>query len=264
MLPDDWSSIFRSSHTNPRLCSLQWIPGAARIRFKTLMLAYKAKNGPASSYMWSMVKAQSVRLVLRTSRSRGKVTVTQDLVKSALPGDTVTISCRTNPAVYYHSSYGHYLHWPTVSNTFAQLHTIQLKGLCKFALRSSKSSSTTVQQRLDIFLLKYHNTPYQGCKSFGEILLTQSPGSQSVTPGQTVTISCRASVDIDDDLHWYLQKPGEAPKLLIYYATTRQSGIPDRFSGSGYNREFTLVITGVQAEDAGDYYYRSSDARNGF
>ncbi|KAK3554541.1 hypothetical protein QTP70_025392 [Hemibagrus guttatus] len=37
------------SHTTPLLRSLHWLPVAARIRFKTLMLAYKAKNGPAPS-----------------------------------------------------------------------------------------------------------------------------------------------------------------------------------------------------------------------
>uniref|UniRef100_A0AAY5ESL7 Ig-like domain-containing protein n=1 Tax=Electrophorus electricus TaxID=8005 RepID=A0AAY5ESL7_ELEEL len=91
-------------------------------------------------------------------------------------------------------------------------------------------------------------------ESFGEIILTQSPGSQSLTAGQTVTISCRASESVSSYLHWYLQKPGEAPKLLIYAASHRQSGVPDRFSGSGSGTEFTLKITGVQAEDAGDYY----------
>uniref|UniRef100_A0A3B4WWB8 Ig-like domain-containing protein n=1 Tax=Seriola lalandi dorsalis TaxID=1841481 RepID=A0A3B4WWB8_SERLL len=84
--------------------------------------------------------------------------------------------------------------------------------------------------------------------------MTQSPGSQSVVPGQTVSIRCKASENVYSLLSWYLQKPGEAPKLLIYSATTRQSGVPDRFSGSGSRTDFTLTISGVQAEDSGVYY----------
>uniref|UniRef100_A0A3B3BVX5 Ig-like domain-containing protein n=1 Tax=Oryzias melastigma TaxID=30732 RepID=A0A3B3BVX5_ORYME len=95
--------------------------------------------------------------------------------------------------------------------------------------------------------------------SSGETTLTQTPGSQSVVPGQTVSIRCIASTNIDDDLHWYLQKSGEAPKLLISYATNRQSGVSDRFSGSGYDRDFTLTISGVQAEDSGVYYCQHDD-----
>ncbi|KAL7381213.1 hypothetical protein ABVT39_002204 [Epinephelus coioides] len=94
--------------------------------------------------------------------------------------------------------------------------------------------------------------------SSGEIILTQSPGSQSVAPGQTVSITCSASSSVDGYgkkwLHWYLQKPGEAPKLMIYLATGRQSGVSDRFSGRGSATDFTLTIRGVQAEDSGVYY----------
>uniref|UniRef100_A0A3B4WGW9 Ig-like domain-containing protein n=1 Tax=Seriola lalandi dorsalis TaxID=1841481 RepID=A0A3B4WGW9_SERLL len=88
--------------------------------------------------------------------------------------------------------------------------------------------------------------------------VTQSPGSQSVVPGQTVSIRCQTSSSVEYEakkwLHWYLQKPGEAPKLLIYLATGRQSGVPDRFSGSGSRTDYTLTISGVQAEDSGVYY----------
>ncbi|XP_068587339.1 uncharacterized protein [Cebidichthys violaceus] len=94
--------------------------------------------------------------------------------------------------------------------------------------------------------------------SSGEIVLTQSPGSQSVVPGQTVSIRCKASSDMGSYLHWYLQKHAESPRLMISYATTRQSGVSDRFVGSRSGIDFTLTISGVQTEDAGDYYCSQS------
>uniref|UniRef100_A0A3P8STN1 Ig-like domain-containing protein n=1 Tax=Amphiprion percula TaxID=161767 RepID=A0A3P8STN1_AMPPE len=90
--------------------------------------------------------------------------------------------------------------------------------------------------------------------SSSEIILTQSPGSQSVVPGQTVSITCRSSSSVYSNLQWYLQKPGKAPKLLMYDAATRQSGVSDRFSGSGSDPVYTLTISGVQAEDSGVYH----------
>ncbi|KAJ8273709.1 hypothetical protein GJAV_G00104650 [Gymnothorax javanicus] len=95
--------------------------------------------------------------------------------------------------------------------------------------------------------------------SMADIVVTQSPAAQAVQQGDTVTISCTVSQSVynNDNLHWYQQKHGQAPKLLIYWATTHQSGIPDRFRGSGSGTQFTLKITGVQAEDAGYYYCQS-------
>uniref|UniRef100_A0A671TEP9 Ig-like domain-containing protein n=1 Tax=Sparus aurata TaxID=8175 RepID=A0A671TEP9_SPAAU len=97
-------------------------------------------------------------------------------------------------------------------------------------------------------------------KSRGEIILTQSPGAQSVAPGQTVSIRCKASSGVTNDLQWYHQKAGEAPKLLIYNAQNHQSGVSDRFSGSQSGTDFTLTISGVQTEDAGVYYCQQDNS----
>uniref|UniRef100_W5LXW1 Ig-like domain-containing protein n=1 Tax=Lepisosteus oculatus TaxID=7918 RepID=W5LXW1_LEPOC len=92
-------------------------------------------------------------------------------------------------------------------------------------------------------------------ESNGQISVTQTPRI-SIAAGQTLTVNCKTSPAVynNNRLSWYQQKAGEAPNLLIYDATTRQTGIPERFSGSGSGTDFTLTITGVQAEDAADYY----------
>ncbi|KAK3533516.1 hypothetical protein QTP70_023345, partial [Hemibagrus guttatus] len=55
------------SHTTPLLRSLHWLPVAARIRFKTLMLVYKAKNGPAPSYLKALITPRTAPRSLRST-----------------------------------------------------------------------------------------------------------------------------------------------------------------------------------------------------
>uniref|UniRef100_A0A671TKI1 Ig-like domain-containing protein n=1 Tax=Sparus aurata TaxID=8175 RepID=A0A671TKI1_SPAAU len=104
-------------------------------------------------------------------------------------------------------------------------------------------------------------------ESRGQITVTQ-PGAVSSALGGSVTINCRTSQNVHIGsyhyLAWYQQRDGETPKLLIYRASTRASGIPGRFTGSGSNSAFTLTISGVQAEDATVYYCQSIHVINVF
>uniref|UniRef100_A0A8C5MEJ9 Ig-like domain-containing protein n=1 Tax=Leptobrachium leishanense TaxID=445787 RepID=A0A8C5MEJ9_9ANUR len=92
--------------------------------------------------------------------------------------------------------------------------------------------------------------------SCGQIVMTQNPESVTASPGDTVTMYCKASSSITGGynyLAWYQQKPGQSPQLLIYAESYRYTGTPARFSGSGSGLDYTLTITGILTEDAAVY-----------
>uniref|UniRef100_A0A3B3Q6G5 Ig-like domain-containing protein n=1 Tax=Paramormyrops kingsleyae TaxID=1676925 RepID=A0A3B3Q6G5_9TELE len=120
-------------------------------------------------------------------------------------------------------------------------------------------TSSELQKELETLTASVKCTVMTVCIR-GQVTVSQTPELISASSGQTVTINCKTSSPVlgagtsVPRMAWYQQKYGETPTLLIYHAITRNSGIPSRFSASGSSTDFTLTISGVQAEDAGDYY----------
>ncbi|CAO2605204.1 Immunoglobulin kappa variable 2-30 [Lemmus lemmus] len=92
-----------------------------------------------------------------------------------------------------------------------------------------------------------------------DILMTQAALSVPVTLRASAFMSCRSSKSLlhingKTYLNWFQQKPGKAPKLLIYGASNLEDGVPSRFSGSGSGTDYSLTISSVQSEDIATYY----------
>uniref|UniRef100_A0A8C6MYS8 Immunoglobulin kappa chain variable 9-124 n=1 Tax=Mus spicilegus TaxID=10103 RepID=A0A8C6MYS8_MUSSI len=87
-----------------------------------------------------------------------------------------------------------------------------------------------------------------------DIQMTQSPSSLSASLGERVSLTCRASQEISGYLSWLQQKPDGTIKRLIYAASTLDSGVPKRFSGSRSGSDYSLTISSLESEDFADYY----------
>ncbi|GCC16325.1 hypothetical protein chiPu_0022558 [Chiloscyllium punctatum] len=95
----------------------------------------------------------------------------------------------------------------------------------------------------------------------GDIIMSQSPPVLSVGLGQTATITCKSSEDASGEVSWYQQREGQKPSLLIYYATSRFTGVSSRFTGTQVSStHFTLTISSVQNEDVADYYCQQTES----
>ncbi|XP_073454659.1 immunoglobulin gamma-1 heavy chain-like [Aquarana catesbeiana] len=100
---------------------------------------------------------------------------------------------------------------------------------------------------------------YTNCSA--QYSVTQ-PAAQSVSPGNTVTLTCTVTgFSVGDRyVYWYQQKTGDRPRYLLRYKSDSDkhqgAGVPDRFSGSKDTPKNTgyLTIKSVMLEDEADYY----------
>uniref|UniRef100_A0A803T9X5 Ig-like domain-containing protein n=1 Tax=Anolis carolinensis TaxID=28377 RepID=A0A803T9X5_ANOCA len=90
-------------------------------------------------------------------------------------------------------------------------------------------------------------------------VLTQ-PSFVSIRLQQNGQITCSGNSIGGKNVHWYQQKPGKAPVLIIYNDSNRPLGISERFSGTNSGNTATLSISRAQAEDEADYYCQVWDS----
>uniref|UniRef100_A0A673UM17 Ig-like domain-containing protein n=1 Tax=Suricata suricatta TaxID=37032 RepID=A0A673UM17_SURSU len=89
-----------------------------------------------------------------------------------------------------------------------------------------------------------------------QVVVTQEP-SLTVSPGGTVTLTCGSSTGVVTDAHypyWFQQKPGQAPRTLIFNTNRKHSWTPAQFSGSLLGGKAALTLAGAQPEDDAEYY----------
>uniref|UniRef100_A0A4W6E183 Ig-like domain-containing protein n=1 Tax=Lates calcarifer TaxID=8187 RepID=A0A4W6E183_LATCA len=95
--------------------------------------------------------------------------------------------------------------------------------------------------------------------SFNSISLCQltvtQPAVITSSLGSTVTLTCTTNPKVKtwsdgtSRVHWYLQKSGETPKLVMRNGKNPTDEFSSRFTGRGDGVNTALTISGVQTED---------------
>ncbi len=86
----------KRAHVTPLFVSLHWLPVAARIQFKTLMLAYRTTTGSAPSYFHSLLRIYIPSRSLRSASERRLVVPSQRGSKSLSRTFSFTVPGRWN------------------------------------------------------------------------------------------------------------------------------------------------------------------------
>ncbi len=86
----------KRAHVTPLFVSLHWLPVAARIQFKTLMLAYRTTTGSAPTYFHSLLRIYIPSRSLRSASERRLVVSSQRGSKSLSRTFSFTVPGRWN------------------------------------------------------------------------------------------------------------------------------------------------------------------------
>ncbi len=97
----------KRAHVTPLFVSLHWLPVAARIQFKTLMLAYRTTTGSAPTYFHSLLRIYIPSRSLRSASERRLVVPSQRGSKSLSRTFSFTIQIKSNQITFIVTSPQH-------------------------------------------------------------------------------------------------------------------------------------------------------------